>query len=339
MTSAGATRPLPGVVVLTTGGTIASRHDPALGGLVPSLTGEALLAAVPALARLARVEVEPIAAIGSADMTPQIWLRLAARILENLPRPDISGAVVTHGTDTLEETAYFLDLAVAGGKPVVVTGAQRAASEPDSDGPRNLLDAVRVCSSPEAAGKGVVVVMDGRIHAARDATKTSTVQPGTFRSPEFGALGAVDPGGVRFHRAPLRRQSIPVDPGTRLGRVEIVPHYAGADGRLVRLLLRDAEPPPLDGLVVAAAGLGHVSEGMHDAIREARERGLPVVISTRVPTGRVLPLYAGVGRTIALRGLGCVLAGDLSPHKARVLLMLALTRTRDPAEIQAHFDR
>ena len=335
---------LPHVTILSTGGTIASQYDEARGGLVPALTGAELVAAVPGLEEVATVNVEQIANIGSPDMTPEIWQKLARRANELLAGDEVAGIVVTHGTDTLEETAYFLDLTVTSDKPVVMVGAQRAPSFYDTDGPRNLLNAVRVAVSPEATGKGTFVVMNGQIHAAREVTKTSTIARETFKTLEFGALGVANLGGVKFYRAPLRRQTIAItehdDVDVPLARVEIVAHYAGADGRLVRALLHDPDGDGhgLEGLVIAGTGLGHVSVPMFDAIAEVRERGIPVVISTRVYTGRLMALYAGKGRGVALQEIGAVLADNLSPQKARILLMLAMTRTKDPAELQAIFD-
>jgi len=183
---------LPRVVLLATGGTIAIRYDPDEGGPTDRLTGEDLLQAVPGLSDVATVFVEQIANVGSRNITPDIWKTLALRIDELLALPEIGGVVVTHGTDTLEETAYFLDLTVSSDKPVVVVGAQRNASYFDTDGPRNMLNAVRVAVSPEARGKGALVVMNGQINAARDVTKTSTLNVETFRSLEFGALGVAD---------------------------------------------------------------------------------------------------------------------------------------------------
>lgn len=330
------TQQLPSVVVLATGGTIASRQNLMQGTALPSLTGDQLVDAVPALKKIARVRTEQIANVGSRDMTPAIWLKLAARANELLAQPDVAAVVVTHGTDTLEETAYFLDLTVAGDKPLVMVASQRPASDSDSDGPRNLLDAVRVAVSPEAAGKGVLVVLNGQINAARDVTKTHTSQVETFRSLEFGELGIVDAETVRFYRAPLRRQTIPVGPQTRLGRVEIVYNYAGADGRLIRALIKDSD---LGGIVVAGLGLGNVTAGMADAIEEARAKGVPVAIGTRVLSGRVFSLGDGKSSAIGLKKIGCVLTDNLNPQKARVLLMLALTKTREPAGIQRYFDR
>jgi L-asparaginase len=326
---------LPTITVLSTGGTIASKQDPAKGGYVPALSGEDLVSSVPAIKKIAQIQVEQISNIGSNDMTPEIWVRLAGRVNELLAKPEIAGIVVTHGTDTLEETTYFLDLATISTKPVIMVGAQRPASDPDSDGPRNLLDAVRVAVASEAVNKGVMVVMNGQINAARDVTKTNTSQVETFRGLEFGELGVVDAEKVRFYRAPLRRQTFPVESRTQLGRVDIVTSYAGADGLLIRSLVRDGT---VQGLVIAGLGLGDVTGSMFNAIQEARTRGIPVVISTRVPTGRIFPLNAAKGGALALKAIGCVLADNLSPQKARILLMLALTRSHDTGALQHYFD-
>jgi L-asparaginase len=227
-------------------------------------------------------------------------------------------------------------LTVTSDKPVILVGAQRAASIKDTDGPRNLMHAIRVAIAPDAPGKGTVIVMNGEINAAREVTKTSTLDVGTFKTLEFGKLGYVDDDGARFYRAPLRRQTIPLPADARLGRIEIVPHYAGADGALIRGLMSQGG---CDGLVIAGAGLGHVSGTMFDAIEQVRSRNIPVVISTRVYTGRTLPLYATKGSGVSLVKIGCVLADNLSPQKARVLLMVAMTRTKDPKELAKYFDR
>jgi L-asparaginase len=335
MSHCAAAQKLPTVAVLSTGGTIASKHDPLKGGYLPALSGEDLIAAVPAIRKIAQIQVEQISNISSSDMTPEIWVRLAARVNALLADPAIAGIVVTHGTNTLEETAYFLDLTTKNTKPVVLVGAERPASDPDSDGPRNLLDAIRVASEPEALGKGVVVVMNGQINAARDVTKTNTNQVETFRSLEFGALGVVDTQSVRFYRSPLRRQTIAIDSGVHLPKVEIVMSYAGADGLLIRSVQGDGT---VQGLVIAGLGLGGVPGAMYDVIKEARAKGIPVAISTRVPTGRIFSLSASKGSALSLRQIGCVLTDNLSPQKARILLMLALTQTHDPEALQKYFD-
>lgn len=323
---------LPRVVVLATGGTIASRYDEEAGALRAALTGDEIVQAVPELEDLARMSVEQIANVNSWDMTPEIWRDLERRTNALLAEPDVAGVIVTHGTDTLEETAYFLDLTVRSEKPVIVIGAQRSAMEEDSDGPRNLLNAVRVAVSPEATGQGALVVMNGQINAAREVTKTNTLDVETFQTLDFGLLGIADVEEVRFYRSPTRRQTIPLRRDDELPTVEIVTEYAGSDGRVIRALL---EQGTMEGLVVAGVGLGHVSSGSVAAIEEARERGIPVVTSTRVLTGRVVPLYSN---NIELLDAGVVLADNLSPQKARVLLMLAMTRTTESEALQAYFD-
>jgi len=320
--------------VLSTGGTIASVYDPESGGFAPALSGEQLVHAVPGLDTLARVEVVQVANVASTNMTPALWMQVVRAAESALARPDVAGVVVTHGTDTLEETAYFLDLTLPSGKPSVLVGAQRAASEPDADGPRNLRDAVLTAVAPQSRGMGTLVVLNGEIHAAREVTKTNTLNVSTFLTPEFGALGTIEPDGVRYYRAPLRRQHVSVAPGATLGRVEIVTNYAGADGRVVRGLL---DRSGLDGLVVEASGVGNLAEALFEALVEVRALGIPVVISTRVHAGRTLPLYAGRGSGISLRDIGCVFADNLPPHKARVLLLAALTHTKDTDELRRIF--
>ena len=326
---------LPIVVVLSTGGTIASTHNPSKGGYEATLSGEDLVAAVPAIRKVAQVRAEQISNISSSDITPEIWMCLARRVNDLLAAPNISGVVVTHGTNTLEETAFFLDLTVTASKPVILVGAQRPSSDSDSDGPRNLLDAIRVAASPEAINKGVLVVMNGQINPARDVTKSNTSKVETFRSLEFGQLGTVDEDGAYFYRAPLRRQTISIGSQMVLGRVEIIMSYAGADGSLIRSSLAFGG---VNGLVIAGLGLGCVTSSMFDAVQEARAKGVPVVISTRVPTGRIFSLSAMKGSSLTLKQIGCVLGDNLSPQKARVLLLLALAKTRDPAALQRYFD-
>lgn len=324
------------VVVLSTGGTIASTQSEEEGGFTSSLPGERLVAAVPGLDELAQVEVQNVANVGSTNMTPALWLEVSKRANAALARPEVAGVLVTHGTDTMEETAYFLDLTVTSEKPVVMVGAMRAASEWDADGPRNILEATRVALSDEAKGKGAFVVLNGEIHAAREVTKTHSLAVETFDTPEFGALGIVDADGVRFYRAPLRRQSIPVPPDVTLPTVDIIPNYAGSDGRLIRGLLKEG---PVAGLVVDAAGAGNISGRLFEAVREAREAGVAVVVTSRTHSGRVLPLYAGGGGGTTLNEIGCVFADNLSAQKARVLLIAALTWTRDPEELRKIFGR
>jgi len=239
-----------------------------------------------------------------------------------------------HGTNTVEETAYFLDLVLSTSKPVVLVAAQRPASDPYSDGPLNLLRAVEVAISPAARDKGTLVVLNEQIHAARDVTKHHTSRVETFHSFEFGPIGIADRLGVQFHRAPLLRQTIPLAPETVLPRVGIVVSYAGVDDELLRALLAGKT----QGVVIAGFGAGTVAAAMVAAIKEARAKGLPVVI-TGAPTGRVAPASASPGSPLEMRRIGCIFANNLTPQKARILLMLAMTRTRDSAELQQYFNK
>lgn len=321
--------------LVSTGGTIVSRVDPATGLAVPSLSGDEMLQAIPGISELrGRIEVHDFSRVGSPHITTQLWVKLHALVQSLLDRVDVVGVVVSHGTATLEETAWFLDLTLAGDKPVVVTGAQRSASVPDSDGPRNLRQAFMICAEPTARGKGVLVALNDRINAARDATKMHTVDVETFQSGEWGYLGAVVDGRVRFHRTLLRRMSIQLV-ASELPLVEIVSMYVGATGTLVRA----AAQAGARGIVVQAVGGGHVSASMRDAIVDVLGQGVAVVVATRIPRGGTRAGYGFDGSSQELVAAGAVLAGDLSAWKARVVLMLALQQSPMSAgTLQALYD-
>jgi L-asparaginase len=329
---------LPLVRLIATGGTIAMRIDPEKKAPVPAISGDELVATVPEIAKVARIEVENLSNVPSDYMDPERWVALQKAVAEALDRSGLACVIVSHGTDTLEETAYFLDLTVAGEKPVVLIGAQRNASERDFDGPRNLLNAARICVSPEARGKGAMIALNNQINAAREATKTHTSDVETFKSGDFGFLGTADGDRVVFERAPARRQTIAIKPlkqGEKLPSVEIVAMYGGADGGLIRA----AVAAGAKGIVVQALGWGNVNVAMYEAIQAAIAKGVPVVISTRVPNGRVLPVYGFKGGGKTLQEAGAVFADNLSPQKARILLMLALQTTSRAGDLQKLFDR
>jgi L-asparaginase len=311
---------LPRVRLLATGGTIA-------GGAGGPLTAAELARAVPELAKVAALSVEDFVNIGSSRMTPEIQLRLARRVAELMGSdPGLAGVVITHGTDSLEETAFFLDLAVSGARPVVFAAAQRPPREPDSDGPRNLLNAVRVAAAPAARGKGVLVTLNGEIHAAREVRKTHAIALDAFRSPDGGPLGYVDGTRVLMLREPLRRLTLGVE--SVEPRVELLTLAAGGDGRLVNAAVDSGA----QGLVLEVFGRGNVPPAVLEAVRRARERQVVVVYTTRTRGGRVEVDPES-------RRLGVVGGEDLDGLKARMLLIAVLGRTRDPALIQSYFER
>jgi len=305
--------------LVTTGGTIVSRIDPASGLAMPVLSGSELLEALRGFIDPSEVEVHDLVRVASPQIAPEHWCRLHDIVAGLVSRPDICGVIVTHGTSTLEETAWFLDLTVETNKPIVITGAQRNASSPNFDGPANLLDALKICRSPCARDKGVLVALNEHINAAREATKTHTVNVQTFESGLWGDLGGVVNDRVTFHRAPLRRLHIPLRT-RQLPTVEIVSMYAGATGRLVDA----AVDLGIQGLVIQAVASGHVNESMYEAIVRALQRKVPVVVATRIPQGGTRKGYGFAGSSQMLVDAGAVLSSDLSAWKARILLMLAL---------------
>lgn len=327
----------PIVHFIATGGTIAMKIDPATGGVVPAISGDDLMRTVPAAADHAAVEIENFSNISANYVDTAWWVCLTHAVNAALARPEVAGVVVAHGTDTLEETAYWLDLTVRSDKPVVLIGAQRNASESDFDGPRNLLGAIRIATTPAARGMGVVVAMNNQINAARSVTKTHTGGVETFKSGDFGFLGEVWDDRIVFSRAPLRRQHVELiaTAQTDMPRIDILAMYSGADGDL----LRHAVDRGTHGIVVQALGMGNLNVSMFEAVLYALGQAVPVVIATRVPNGRTLPIYGFEGGGKTTVEAGAVMAGDLSPQKARILLMLALHQgKRSQAELQAVFD-
>lgn len=343
----------PRVHIVATGGTIASTNyysgDPGKIGV------ERLVRAVPGLDTIATISAQQFSNIASGSITPAMWLDLSRLISDTLhARPDLAGVVVTHGTDTMEETAYFLDLTVIDPRPVVVTGAMRPSDGIGIDGPANLRDAVRVAASQSARGRGAMVVMNDEIFAARDVTKANTVRPDAFTSPVRGDLGAADPEEIQFFREPHRRTVFDISHLDSLPRVDIVYSYVGADGAGVDA----AVAAGARGIVVAATGRGDVPPKQREALRRAMTKGVVVVVGSRAGSGSVevgdgvrnRPARHDSSRGNASRGgsgsdtssvatnePSTIGAGTLNVQKARILLMLELTRSSDPAEVAKVF--
>ncbi len=327
---------LPLVVVLSTGGTIAGR-----GGSTISLTeyksgsilGSELVDAVPEIKNYAQVRVEQIANIGSTNMNTAIWLKLAARINAIFSEDQkVAGVVITHGTNTLEETAYFLNLTVRHDKPVVLVGSQRPATAISADGPLNLLNAIRVAGASIARGKGALVVMNDEINGARDVTKSNTYRVEAFRSGELGYLGYVDADEVTFYRASTKRHTsrseFDVSKLSSLPKVEILYAYAEPSVDAIKAIGASGA----GGIVFAGTGAGGLSTPERAAIKALGPFDTrPVIVrSNRTGNGRVIPRKEYDAE-------GMVPGDNLNPQKARILLMLALTKTRDLAEIQRIF--
>lgn len=325
---------LPRIRLLATGGTIAGAQTSGdgRGYTAGAFSIEALIAAVPQLATLAQLEIEQVARIGSQDMDEATWLRLAARAQAALDDPGIAGVVITHGTDTMEETGYFLNLVLKTTKPVVLVGAMRPATAMSADGPMNLYNAVVVAAHPEAAGRGVLVVANDEVHFAREVTKTNTTQVGTFKSPNRGLAGLVNNGRVHFFGPGARRHTAASEfaplAAAALPKVAILYVHAGFGRELVDA----AVAAGVQGLVLAGVGDGNLPAAALAACAAAARAGVAVVRSSRTGGGVV-------ERNIETDddGHGFVAADELNPQKARVLLMLALTRTREAARLQEYF--
>ncbi|MEJ0018442.1 MAG: asparaginase [Acetobacteraceae bacterium] len=328
---------LPKVAVIGTGGTISGVGRDRLDLYEYGTSGrfmhvDELIAGVPELARVAEVVAVRYKNVGSTEIGPADWLTLVKLIDETVAAdPAIAGIVVTHGTATLEETAYFLNLTVRVPVPVVVVGAMRPSSALGADGGMNLLNGVRVAASPQARGMGVMVVLNDEINAARDVAKTSNYRLNTFISRDFGILGSTDGDAVTFYRKSLRRGApdteFDVAGLATLPRVDIVLAYAGADAALVEA----AVAAGAKGIISSGLPSGSATPAQKDALKRAVQSGVVVVQSSRSGSGRV------IDDKVALRAAGFLAADSLTPQKARILLMVALTKTSDADELRRIF--
>jgi L-asparaginase len=322
----------PRIAIFFTGGTISMRMDPITGGAIPALTGQEIIALVPGLESIADFDLIDFALLPGPHMTPARMMELAEAVKKKLPDEKISGAVITHGTDTLEETAFMLDLLLEETKPVVFVGAMRHSNELSWDGPENMRTAVRVAIDEQARNLGVLVVMDSQIISAQDAMKTHTESTDTFQSRDFGPLGIVDKDRVIVTRRPLNREQISTERIEE--QVYVIKVYAGADGRFIDFAVDSGAR----GLVIEGLGRGNVTVASLPAIARAVKSGIPVVITSRCPRGRVLDTYAYEGAGRQLRKMGVILGGMLSSHKARIKLMLALGAGESVEQIRERFE-
>ena len=325
---------LPRVTVLATGGTIAGAQTHSAGREYRSgvFSIESLIAAAPGIESLARLDAVHVAGIGSQDMSEALWRKLARHTEAALGSPDVAGVVITHGTDTMEETAYFLNLVVRSEKPVVLVGAMRPADAMSADGPMNLYNAVATAAHPEAGGRGVLVVANDEIHFAREVAKTNTTQVGTFKSTNRGLAGLVSSARIHFYGSPLRRHTsetqFRLEGNRALPRVDIVYAYAGMGRDQIDASVRAGAR----GIVLAGVGNGNLNAAAVAAARSAAKAGIALVRSSRTGGGVV-------ERNVEMDDdrFGFIASDELNPQKARILLMLGLTLTSDPARLQELF--
>ena len=326
---------LPNVVILATGGTIAgtgATSTTTVGYTAAKVGVDALIAAVPELKKVANVRGEQVMQIASENMNNDAWLKLAKRVNTLLAQSDVDGIVITHGTDTIEETAYFLDLVVKSKKPVVIVGAMRPSTAISADGPINLYNAVLLAGSKEAVGKGVLVTLNDQINAGREVTKTNTSTMDTFKTPELGFLGYIQGSKPYFYRQSTRKNTIdtPFDIMNldKLPQVDIVYGYANMNP----IALNAFVAAGAQGIIHAGVGDGSLNNTVLPSLSEARKKGVVIVRSSRVGQG----IVARNGEADDDK-LDFVVSDTLNPQKARILLMLALTKTTDSKEIQKMF--
>lgn len=325
---------LPNIVILATGGTIAgaAATGTQAGYTSGAVTIDAMLAAVPGIKDLANIKGEQISNVGSQDMTFDIMLTVAKRCNELLSKNSVDGVVITHGTDTMEETAFFLNLVVKSDKPVVLVGSMRPSTAVSADGPLNLYNAVGVAADPDSRGRGVLVVMNDWIHGAHSLTKTSTTAIQTFMSPLRGLVGVSSYGKNDFYNSPSWKHTLgtefDVSNVTKLPRVDILLAYVDMPADLINASVANGAK----GIIIAGVGNGNMNKSSLEAAAGVAKKGTVIVRSSRVATGTV-------GRNVEVNddGMGFVASDELNPQKARILLMLALLKPRSTAELQQLF--
>ena len=324
----------PTIYILATGGTIAGSGSGALDTSYTSgtVTVDKLIAAVPEINKIATIKGEQISNIGSQEMNNEVWFKLANRVNELLTSGKADGVVITHGTDTMEETAYFLNLVVKSDKPIVMVGAMRNSGSLSADGPLNIYNAVNVAMCKKAVGKGVMVVMNDEIHAAREVTKTNTTAVDTFKSPNSGKIGTVFYGNVKFYMNPVRKHTVnsafDITKIKELPRVDIIYSHSNDNPDFVNVAVKNGAK----GIINAGMGNGNPFPSALEALGEAVKGGVVVVRDSRVGSGETT-----LNGEVDDGKYGFLASDNLNAQKARVLLMLALTQTTDKAKIQEFF--
>lgn len=320
------------IAVIFNGGTISMKVDPKLKAAVPTLSGEDIMAMVTGIESFADIETHTFSSLPSPHMTPEIMMELSLKIQGLLERDDITGVVVTHGTDTLEETAYLLDLTIKSEKPVIVTGSMRNSSELGYDGPANLAAAIVTAMAEESKNKGVLVCLNDEINCASEVTKEHSMHLNTFQSPEFGPVGVVDSNQVIFYRDNLVKQYINTSDVSN--NVVLIKAVAGIEGEYIDYCIEKG----VKGIVIEAMGRGNIPPLMAEAVERAIKAGIVVVMVTRCFKGRVMDSYGYPGGGKQLRNAGVIFGDRLPGQKARMKLILALGYTNDKEKIRKIFE-
>lgn len=320
------------IAVIFNGGTISMKVDPKLKAAVPTLSGEDIMAMVTGIESFADIETHTFSSLPSPHMTPEIMMELSLKIQELLKRDDITGVVVTHGTDTLEETAYLLDLTIKSDKPVIVTGSMRNSSELGYDGPANLAAAIVTAMAKESKNKGVLVCLNDEINCASEVTKEHSMHLNTFQSPEFGPVGVVDSNQVIFYRDNLVKQYI--NTSDISNNVVLIKAVAGNGGEYIDYCIEKG----VKGIVIEAMGRGNIPPLMAEAVERAIKIGIVIVMVTRCFKGRVMDSYGYPGGGKQLRNAGVIFGDRLPGQKARIKLILALGYTNDTEKIRKIFE-
>jgi len=320
------------ILIVFSGGTFSMKIDEKTGSAIPFYKGDQLIDLIPEAKNEAEINVFDFGMFPGPHMTPDLMMKLSIKIKEFIKDSNVDGIIVTHGTDTLEETAYLLDLTIKTEKPIVVIGAMKTSSEPDWDGPGNLLDAIRIINNPNSSGLGVLVCLNGEINAASEVTKTHTENVETFHSLDFGALGFIDREKVFFNRAPRKLEIFEADKIN--SNVDLIKVYAGMNEKFFKFSVDSGA----EGIVVEAMGVGNVPPKAFEGIEYAIKKGIPVVLVSRCPAGETLDVYGYPGAGKWLKKAGVIFTDYLNGQKARIKLMLALGNSVDKKDLEKLFD-
>lgn len=320
------------ILVVFTGGTFSMKVDEKTKSAIPFFHGNELIEMIPGAGMLANLSSYEFGNYPGPHITPELMLVLSKKINDLIVEKDIDGIIITHGTDTLEETAYFLDLTVKTNKPIVIIGAMKTSSEPDWDGPRNLIDAIHICNNPNSTGLGVLVCLNGEVNAASEVTKIHTEDIETFRSLDFGSLGLVDRGRVIYNRLPRKLETLETEKIN--SNIDLIKVYAGMDEKFFKF----SADSGVEGMVVEAMGVGNVPPRVFEGIKYVVEKRIPVVLVSRCPAGETLDIYGYPGAGKWLKKEGVIFSDYLNGQKARIKMMICLGITKDISMLRKMFE-